>query len=168
MTNNDFGERVTGQQKRLVLRHRLFFYRKGIGGLNVGPSPAERVNKVDLPCHLNGSALCILFTAVNDTNVHSTIPDDKVVEENVLHNVGHFLLAEPDSRIAKSDVFAIILVWVVEVAFAPDILAFALGKKEGIGEVVHVRLHRIQRDTVFAAPLLFRVDGIGHACGIGQ
>ena len=54
------------------------------------------------------------------------------MENDVLHDVRHFLLAEADTGISQSNVLTVVFVGIVKIALALHIPALAFGKEEGI------------------------------------
>ena len=93
---------------------------------------------------------------------------DQLIENDVLHDVGHLLLAEADAGIPQADVLTVIFVRVIEIVFPLDIPALALSKKERVRQVIHIRFHSVGGNRILAAPLLPGVDGVRHPGGFGQ
>ena len=94
---------------------------------------------------LNCVRCCIRF------QYRRRIPNDQVVEKNIFHNVGHFLLAKPGASISKSHIFTVIFVGIAKIAFAFDIPAFALCKEECVCQMVDICLYGIERNGIFSA-----------------
>ena len=132
MTHDDFRERIAGQRKRLVFGDCLFLRSQRIGRLNVGLLTARGCNEVDFPRNRRDLSFGIFLISVDDTDVNGAFTDHQLIENDVLHDVRHFLLAEADTGISQSNVLTIVFVGIVKIALALDIPAFAFGEKEGI------------------------------------
>ena len=138
MANNDLGEGIAGQCKRLVFGFCLGCIMQSVGGLDISLFAAKGGDEVDFTGNLHSAALFILGVAVNNANIHRTATDDKFIVDDVFHDVGHFLLTEADAGIPEADIFAVVLVGIVKVVFALYIPALTLAEKECIRKVIHV------------------------------
>ena len=116
--DDDFGEGVAGQSEGPVLDLRLLLIRQGVGGLDIDFLATDGRHKVDFPGYLNSTAFFVLIIAIYNTNIHRASTDNQIVIDDIFHNVGHFLLTEADPGISQTNVLAVILVGVVEVALA--------------------------------------------------
>ena len=56
----------------------------------------------------------------------------QLIENDVFHDMRHFLLAEADTGISQSNVLTVVFVGVVKIALALHIPAFAFGEEEGV------------------------------------
>ena len=132
MTHDDFRERIAGQRKGLILGDRLFLRSQRIGRLNVGLLAAGGCNEVDFPRNRRDLSFGIFLIAIDDADVNGAFTDHQFIENDVLHDMRHFLLAEADAGISQSNVLTVVFVGIVKIALALDIPAFAFGEEEGI------------------------------------
>ena len=127
--------------------------------MNVDLFPAGGDDEVNLPGHGDLFSLGVALGSGDYAYVHGTAPNFQVVEEDVLHDVGHLLLAESNAGVPQAHVLAVVLVGVIEVVLALDVVPLALRKEESVRQVVHVGLHRVDGHQVLPATLLGGVDG---------
>ena len=132
MTHDNLRERIAGQRKRLILGDCLFLSSKRIGRLNVGLFAAGGCNKVDFPRNRHNSSFGIFLIAIDNADVNGAFTDHQLIENDVLHDMRHFLLAEADTGISQSNVLTVVFIGIVKIALALDIPAFAFGEEEGI------------------------------------
>ncbi len=89
-------------------------------------------NEVDFSPSRSGLSFVIFLIAVDDTNVNRAFTDHQLIENDIFRDVRHFFLSKADAGISQLDVLSVIFVWIVKIAFAFDIPAFAFGEEEGI------------------------------------
>ena len=70
--------------------------------------------------------------AIDDADVNGAFTDHQFIENDVLHDVRHLLLAEADAGISQSDILTVVFVGIVKIALSLGIPAFAFGEEEGI------------------------------------
>ena len=132
MTHDDLRERITGQRKRLILGDRLFLRSQRVGRLNIGFLAAGGCNEVNFPRNWRDLSFGIFLVAIDDADVNGAFTDHQLIENDVFHDVRHFLLAEADTGISQPNILTVVFVGVVKIALALDIPAFAFGEEEGI------------------------------------
>ena len=132
MTHDDLRERIAGQRERLIFSDCLFLCPQCVGGLNIGLLTAGGRNEVNFPCDRSDLSFGIFLIAIDDADVNGAFTDHQLIENDVLHDVRHFLLAEADTGIPQSNVLTVVFVGIVKIALALDIPAFAFGEEEGI------------------------------------
>lgn len=168
MPDDDLGEGVAGQGEGLVLGFCFLIIRQGVGGLDIDLLAADGGHEVDLPCHLDSAPFLIFIVAVHDANIYGTSTDDQIVVDDILHDMGHFLLAETDPGISQPQVLAVVFVGVIKIILPLHIPSFALAKQECVRQVIHIALDGVRCDGMFATALLFGVERIGYIGRIGQ
>ena len=97
MTHDDLRERITGQRKRLILGDRLFLRSQRVGRLNIGFLAAGGCNEVNFPRNWRDLSFGIFLVAIDDADVNGAFTDHQLIENDVFHDVRHFLLAEADT-----------------------------------------------------------------------
>ena len=132
MTHNNLRERIAGQRERLILGDCLFLCSQCVGRLNVGLLAAGGCNEVNFPRNRSDVSLGIFLIAIDDADVNRSFTNHQINENDVLHNIRHFLLAEADTGISQSNVLTVVFVGIVKIALALHIPAFAFGEEEGI------------------------------------
>lgn len=112
MTHDDLRERIAGQREGLILGDGLFLCSQCVGGLNVGLLAAGGCNEVDFPRDRSDPSFGIFLIAIDDADVNGAFTDHQLIENDVLHDMRHFLLTETDTGISQSNILAVILVGV--------------------------------------------------------
>ena len=132
MTHDDLREGIAGQREGLVFGDCLFLCSQCVGGLNIGLLAAGGCNEVNFPRNRRDLSFGIFLIAIDDANVNGAFTDHQLIENDIFHDVRHFLLAEADTGISQSNVLTVVFVGIVKIALALDIPAFAFGEEEGI------------------------------------
>ena len=132
MTHDDLREGIAGQRKRLVFGDRLFLRSKRIGRLNICLLAAGGRNEVNFPCDRRELSFGIFLIALDNADVNGAFTDQQLIENDIFHDVCHFLLAEADTGIPQSNVLTVVFVGIVKIALALDVPALAFGEEKGI------------------------------------
>ena len=168
MTHDNLWKGIAGQREGLVLGDCLFLCSQSVGGLNVGLLATGGCNEVDLPCDRHDLSFGIFLVAIDNADVNGAFTDHQLIENDVLHDVRHFLLAEANAGISQSNVLTVVFVGIVKIALALNIPAFTLGKQKRICQMIHIGFHCVQGNHIFAAAFLHGVDGSCDLRRIGQ
>ena len=110
MTHNNLRERIAGQREGLIFGYRLFLCSQRIGRLNVGLLASGGCNEVNFSCDRRNLAFGIFLIVIDDADVNGAFTDHQLIENDVLHDVRHFLLAEADTGISQSNVLTVVFV----------------------------------------------------------
>ena len=132
MAHDDLRERIAGQREGLIFGDCLLLGLQCVGGLNVGLLTPGGRNEVDLPRDRRDPSFGIFLIAIDDADVNGAFTDHQFIENDVLHDVRHLLLAEADTGVPQPNVLTVVFIGIVKRAFALHVPAFALGKEEGI------------------------------------
>ena len=82
--------------------------------------------------------------------------------------MGHFLLTESDTGIPKTEVIAVILVWIVEIVFSFNIISPAFFKQVSICQMTDISCYRIGSNGVFPMQSLSGVSGVCDVVRVGE
>lgn len=105
MADNDLREGIAGQRERLILGDRLFRCSQCVGRLDIGLLATGGCNEVDFPCDRHDLSFGIFLVAIDNADVNGAFTDHQLIENDVLHDVRHFLLAEADAGIPQSNLY---------------------------------------------------------------
>ena len=100
MTHDNLRKRIAGQREGLVFGDCLFLGPQCVGGLNVGLLTTGGRNEVDLPRDRRDPSFGIFLIAIDDADVNGAFTNHQFIENDVLHDVRHLLLAEADAGIS--------------------------------------------------------------------
>ena len=90
-------------------------------------------NKVNFPRNPHGVVVPVKFTGIDHSDINREPTQNEFGIQNVFHDVCHFLLAESDAGVSKTDVLAVVFAWTVYISPALDIIPFTFHEQKGIG-----------------------------------
>ena len=84
--------------------------------MNVGLLAAGGCNEVDFPRNRRDLSFGIFLIAIDDADVNGAFADHQLIENDVLHDMRHFLLAETDAGISQPNVLTVVFIGIVKIA----------------------------------------------------
>lgn len=132
-TNDDFFEKILGKQQRIKLRRSLLLCIHSECGLNIDFPVSIIDHKVDLLLRIG--ALC---SVGYNTDIDRVAAPQKLVVDQVFHDMTGIILPIIQPRIAKTDVRIVVLVRIVKIGLALDIIALCYGNQKRIDNVLHI------------------------------
>ena len=158
-TNDDFFEKILGKQQRIKLRRSLLLRVHSECGLNIDFPVSIIDHKVDLLLRI-GTLCSIGYNA----DIDRVAAPQKLVVDQVFHDMTGIILPVIQPRVAKADVRIVVLVRIVKVGLALDIIALCYGNQKRVDNVLYIVGNKRGIDLfVFHAG-----DGIGNVGRIRQ
>ena len=111
--NNDLFEKILGEKQRIKLRRSLLLRVHSECGLNIDFPVSIIDHKVDLLLRIG--ALC---SVGYNADIDRVSPPQKLIVNEIFHDMTGIILPVIQSRIPKTDVGIIILLRIVEICFA--------------------------------------------------
>ena len=118
--NNDLFEKILGEKQRIKLRRSLLLRVHSECGLNIDFPVSIIDNKVDLLLRIG--TLC---SVGYNTDIDRVAAPQKLVVDQVFHDMTGIILPVIQARIPKADICIVILIRIVEICFALDIICSA-------------------------------------------
>ena len=66
---------------------------------------------------------------LDDTDINFVSPPDELIVDDILHQMGFFLLAKAESRIAKADILHVVFRRIIQIAASAHIIALGFAEK---------------------------------------
>ena len=124
-TNDDFFEKILGKQQRIKLRRSLLLRVHPECRLNIDFPVSIIDHKVDLLLRIG--ALC---SVGYNTDIDRVAAPQKLVVDQVFHDMTGIILSVIQPCIAKTDVRIVVLVRIVKIGLAFDIIALCYGNQK--------------------------------------
>ena len=131
--NNDLFEKILGEKQRIKLRRSLLLRVHSECGLNIDFPVSIIDNKVDLLLRIG--TLC---SVGYNTDIDRVAAPQKLVVDQVFHDMTGIILPVIQARIPKTDICIVILIRIVEICFALDIISFCYGNQKRIDNILHI------------------------------
>ena len=159
LSYHDLFEEILCQKKRLQFGVTFSFGIDPQSRLNVDPSVRIVYYKVDFFLHV-----AIIGSICHNADINRPTATDKLVVNDVFHDVTGIILPVIQPRVTKSDICVIILVRVFEIGLSLNVLPTRFIDKEGVDDMLDIRRDQHRIDFfVFNAR-----QGICNICWIGQ
>ena len=123
--NNDLFEKILGEKQRIKLRRSLLLRVHSECGLNIDFPVSIIDNKVDLLLRIG--TLC---SVGYNTDIDRVAAPQKLVVDQVFHDMTGIILPVIQPRVAKADVRIVVLVRIVKIGLAFDIIALCYGNQK--------------------------------------
>ena len=157
--DNDLFEKVLCKQQRIKFRGSLFLGIHSESRLDIELAVGVVDNKIDF--FLRVGTLCPIRY---DPDIDRVSPSQKLIVNEIFHDMTGIILPVIQPRIPKTDVGIIILVRIVEIRFALDIISLCYGNQKRIDDILYIVGNERWIDL-----LVFHTgDGIGNVGGIRQ
>ena len=124
-TNDDFFEKILGEKQRIKLRRSLLLRVHSECGLNIDFPVSIIDHKVDLLLRIG--ALC---SVGYNTDIDRVAAPQKLVVDQIFHDMTGIILSVIQPCIAKTDVRIVVLVRIVKIGLAFDIIALCYGNQK--------------------------------------
>lgn len=132
-TNDDFFEKILGKQQRIKLRRSLLLCIHSECGLDIDLPVSIIDNKVDLLLRIG--ALC---SVGYNTDIDRVAAPQKLVVDQVFHDMTGIILPVIQPCVAKTDVRIVVLVRIVKIGLALDIIALCYGNQKRVDNVLYI------------------------------
>lgn len=132
-TNDDFFEKILGKQQRIKLRRSLLLCIHSECGLNIDFPVSIIDHKVDLLLRI-GTLCSIGYNA----DIDRVAAPQKLVVDQVFHDMTGIILSVIQPCIAKTDVRIVVLVRIVKIGLALDIIALCYGNQKRVNNILHI------------------------------
>ena len=132
-TNDDFFEKILGKQQRIKLRRSLLLCIHSECGLNIDFPVSIIDHKVDLLLRIG--ALC---SVGYNTDIDRVAAPQKLVVDQVFHDMTGIILPVIQPCVAKTDVRIVVLVRIVKIGLALDIIALCYGNQKRVDNVLYI------------------------------
>ena len=136
--NDNLLKRVWDITQRIKLLSLLFFRNHVISNLNLIPLVALIHHKVNLQLLTNTLALFILIEDVHDTHINIVATNQKLVINNVLHDMRRFLLSEIQTGISQSQISKVVFQICTNILSSFNIVSTGFGNQKGICQIVNM------------------------------
>ena len=131
--NNDLFEKILGEKQRIKLRRSLLLRVHSECGLNIDFPVSIIDNKVDLLLRI-GTLCSIGYNA----DIDRVAAPQKLVVDQVFHDMTGIILSVIQPCIAKTDVRIVVLVRIVKIGLALDIIALCYGNQKRVNNILHI------------------------------
>ena len=132
-TNDDFFEKILGKQQRIKLRRSLLLRVHPECRLNIDFPVSIIDHKVDLLLRIG--ALCSIGY---NADIDRVAAPQKLVVDQVFHDMTGIILSVIQPCIAKTDVRIVVLVRIVKIGLALDIIALCYGNQKRVNNILHI------------------------------
>ena len=131
--DDDLFEKILGEEQRIKLRRSFLLRVHSECGLDIDFPVSIIDNKVDF-------LLCIgtLCSVGYNADIDRVAAPQKLVVDEVLHDMTGIILPVIQPRVAKADVRIVVLVWIVKIGLALDIIALCYGNQKRVDNVLHI------------------------------
>ena len=131
--NNDLFEKILGEKQRIKLRRSLLLRVHSECGLNIDFPVSIIDNKVDLLLRIG--TLC---SVGYNTDIDRVAAPQKLVVDQVFHDMTGIILSVIQPCVAKTDVRIVVLVRIVKIGLALDIIALCYGNQKRVNNILHI------------------------------
>ena len=131
--NNDLFEKILGEKQRIKLRCSLLLCIHSECGLDIDLPVSIIDNKVDLLLRIG--ALC---SVGYNTDIDRVAAPQKLVVDQVFHDMTGIILPVIQPCVAKTDVRIVVLVRIVKIGLALDIIALCYGNQKRVDNVLYI------------------------------
>ena len=132
--------------------------------MDVYSSEGRVDDKVDFRVDAKGFPTLVLGEELHNPDIRLEPTGAELVEDDVLHDVGFFLLAEIEPTIPQPNIGAVIFARIFEIPFPLHIVTERFREKEGIHRPAKIGSDRVVR----YADAFDRFHRVGDLCRIGQ
>ena len=131
--NNDLFEKILGEKQRIKLRRSLLLRVHPECRLNIDFPVSIIDHKVDLLLRI-GTLCSIGYNA----DIDRVAAPQKLVVDQVFHDMTGIILSVIQPCIAKTDVRIVVLVRIVKIGLALDIIALCYGNQKRVNNILHI------------------------------
>ena len=131
--DDDLFEKILGEEQRIKLRRSFLLRVHPKCGLNIDFPVSIIDHKVDLLLRI-GPLCSVGYNA----DINRVAAPQKLVVDQVFHDMTGIILPVIQPRVAKADVRIIVLVWIVKIGLALDIIALCYGNQKRVDNVLYI------------------------------